>query len=560
MANAIIRQEINILDALLSAAGGASGTSNEIVQLDTTQYNGATYYFEIEADSTISISFNVTLNGATDGTLATCNVPLLTTAFTLIRSNSFTPTTATQNCTVVIDNTAGATKNVKAARIVIIQNAASITNTETQIEIGNASTTTSTSLVPLTNPKYWKYTAANWDGTKTFLFEAVFKTQSTKCTATVTLQTSSSITVPSWSDVVNGTVTTTSTTPDRQRTGTAFTPVDGNWYRVAFNGVSTKETTTFYNAKVIIDSEQTYLDNNIIVSASNQLSIEGGNGSQGAAGQSFTTTSAYSVTQVNLYLKKQLTPTDNLVLEILSTSITGTVLGTADNVAASSISTAGNWTAFTFSTPVSLSNATKYYLRLTRTPDNVDTTNECTWVASGSNTYPNGGYYVRAVGVWGSEQTTDDLTFKIFASPTPITKLEPQYLLANTLFAAGTALQVFLTKWDSAEWNDTNGGQPTFYSQAEAANDSTSDIELDTAAGTTITNSTLTNIDNAQISGSALTMPANGNLDTKATTNAGDVASARILVLYVVNSVVTPDPVPYTNPNLRALLLMGIGT
>ena len=72
--------------------------------------------------------------------------------------------------------------------------------------------------------------------------------------------------------------------------------------------------------------------------------------------------------------------------------------------------------------------------------------------------------------------------------------------------------------------------------------------------------STLTNVDNYQTS-SAMTMPSDQNLDTIANANAGDVACARILVAYIFSAQAgVPNNVPYTNPNLKALLQMGVGT
>src|SRR5438874_147830 len=130
-----IRQEINILDATLSAAGGSSATSNEIVQLNKSGYGNPTFYFEIVADSSVSISFNVTLRrkGTTTDD-ATCNIPLLTTAYARVRSASFSPPAGTTEYVVFVDATAGATKNVHSARIIILD-----TNwlaiEETQIEI-----------------------------------------------------------------------------------------------------------------------------------------------------------------------------------------------------------------------------------------------------------------------------------------------------------------------------------------------------------------------------------------------------------------------------------------
>lgn len=118
----------------------------------------------------------------------------------------------------------------------------------------------------------------------------------------------------------------------------------------------------------------------------------------------------------------------------------------------------------------------------------------------------------------------------------PITLLEPQYLLANTAFAAGTALQNFLTKWDSAEWS----GVTNTYYHAVDSGAASSVIELDTAAGTQLTNSTVTTVaGSVQGISSAVTMPADGNLDTKATTNNGSIFANRILVAVVIGAAIT---------------------
>lgn len=236
MANQIIRKEINLIDGILSAAGGASATSGLKNTMDSDNYSSPTFYFEIVADSTISISFNVTLNGSADGTLATINVPLLTTAYTRIRSAAFTPSTANQSLTVVIDNTAGATKNVKIARVIIIQNAATIAATQTQVEVGNGSQTqesiTATSAAPATyaTPKYWLYTAANWDGTKVFRYDCRVNSVSTKITAAVQLQEDDG-SFGSWTAI--GTDQTTSSATNANL-GTTFTPTDGRHYRLTF--------------------------------------------------------------------------------------------------------------------------------------------------------------------------------------------------------------------------------------------------------------------------------------------------------------------------------------
>ncbi|KND46768.1 MAG: Fibronectin type III domain protein [Parcubacteria bacterium C7867-006] len=115
--------------------------------------------------------------------------------------------------------------------------------------------------------------------------------------------------------------------------------------------------------------------------------------------------------------------------------------------------------------------------------------------------------------------------YKLTASN--FSELESQYLLANTKISSGTSLQNFLTKWDSSEWT---GATNTYLHAVDAADNSTSVVTLNTSAGTLLTNSTVTSPDNHATSTSAVTMPANGDLDTKATTNNNDVYASRILV------------------------------
>ncbi len=531
-----LRQEINILDSILTAASGSSATSNEIVSLDTTKYNGATYYFEILADSSVSLGFNVTLVGATDGTLATISVPVLTTAYTLFRSSSFTVTSALQDCTIQIANTVGATKNVKAARIIILQSASIIANTETQIEIGNASATTQTVDTNLTNPKYWKYDASKWDGTLTVYFESTFMTGTSKSAATMTLQTSTDILAPSWSNVTSSAVTTTGTVPTRVRSG-AITLVDGNWYQCVMKAGNSKSGITTYNAKIIIDQvEGSAITIRDLGSNSLTGRVVGGSSAPGEAqAQSFKITNATNaITGVKLWLAKSGSPVDSLNVDIVS-SLGG---GSLANGTISGASLSGIFTQYTitFGTPFSASANTTYYIQLTRSPDVVDTTNFYDFTGTSSNVYSLGdGFSRNNPGTVWNAGNNGDHDFEL-TGIVGITKVQPQYLLANTLFAAGTALQLALTKWDSTEW-DAGSGSITYTFQAEAANGSTSDVELWQANGGGSGLGVLTNIDNAQIS-SAVTMPTSQNMDTKATTNAGDIAAARILVAYVFSAAV----------------------
>ncbi len=177
-ANTVIRQEINILDGTLTATSGNTATSSEIVLLDLDKYNGATYYFEIVAKTSVSLTVNVTLGRLASSTNdATITIPTGTTSFTRLRSSSFTAlngNASTSEAIVKIASQAVGTVSIQAARIIIIQNAATLTATQTQIEIGNNETLTATATQPLASPKYWRYNSANWDASLAFYAEATY--------------------------------------------------------------------------------------------------------------------------------------------------------------------------------------------------------------------------------------------------------------------------------------------------------------------------------------------------------------------------------------------------
>ena len=177
-----IRQEINIIDGYLEATTGNYATSSGIVYLDKTKYSGTvTYYFEVVASTTVGISGDVYLRSTSGVTYATASYDTSATSPTLWRSSSFTPPSSATDLVAVIDNESGATKSIKAARIVIIQYfpdtaGSAATSTQTQIEIGNEETgKTNTSNSALNFPKYWTYSSSKWDGTQTSYVEVTYK-------------------------------------------------------------------------------------------------------------------------------------------------------------------------------------------------------------------------------------------------------------------------------------------------------------------------------------------------------------------------------------------------
>jgi hypothetical protein len=347
-----------------------------------------------------------------------------------------------------------------------------------------------------------------------------------------------------WADVASSPVTTTSTTAARVRSA-AITLTDGRWYRVAIKSSSTKETVTIYRAGIVVQQvgsvagtvdsySESNVDSDYALASDNFTGI----------GQSFTG-DGNIIDYCQFYLKKfRGSPTGNAVAKIFShsgtfgtSSVPNALLATSDNFDVSTLTSSYALTSlsFTGANRIQLVSGTKYVVCFEYS-GGAFVVNDVALGYDNSSPSHTGNSCKKTSGAYSTTAGVD-ATFYVFSLEGTITKLEPQYLLANTLFAAGTALQTFLTKWDSTEWS---GVTNTYTGQAEAANGSTSVILITDAAGST-TVATISSPDNAGTG--AATMPADGNLDTKATTNAGDVAAARILVATVVstNSTLTPS-------------------
>jgi hypothetical protein len=181
-ASAQIRQEINILDNVLTAATSNVATSSEIINVDPTKYSGtSTFYFEVVVKGSTSFTNTITLRrsggSADDCTLSGIS---LTTSYQLFRSSACTmPSTATDYVVRVSSSGSGST-DVKAGRVIVLQNFADVstnaTSTQTQIEIGsNTLATSSTLTTPLNSPKYWTYSSSKWDGSLGVYAEVTYK-------------------------------------------------------------------------------------------------------------------------------------------------------------------------------------------------------------------------------------------------------------------------------------------------------------------------------------------------------------------------------------------------
>lgn len=193
-----------------------------------------------------------TVSGGSTVTISNIN----TTTVARYRSAAFTPS-GTQNAYISsITNSAGGTTTIKAARIVIVQtDPNAIDNSVTQIEIGDAETTTSTSDTVLTFPKYWTYDGTKYDGSVTAYLEATMSNNTAGDSTTVTLYQSGA----SCSTSVSGSaVTMTGTIPSRIRSNAISANLsNGTTYMVCVK--ASAGTASILNAKLIIQQTSTGL-------------------------------------------------------------------------------------------------------------------------------------------------------------------------------------------------------------------------------------------------------------------------------------------------------------
>lgn len=171
-----IRQEVNITDAYLYAGSGSYATSSEIAAITDTSYTSPYYYFEVVASTTAGTTASIDLVNATSSALVKSISITGGNTYQRYRSTAFLPNASTTVEYKVRLNNEAIGKGLISSRIVVLQNNATISNTETQIEIGSATTTAvNTTSLPLISPKYWYYDSTKWDATQTVYAEATYK-------------------------------------------------------------------------------------------------------------------------------------------------------------------------------------------------------------------------------------------------------------------------------------------------------------------------------------------------------------------------------------------------
>ncbi len=584
-ANTKIRQEVNITDTYLTAASGSYATSSEIILLDTSKYSGATYYFEVVASTTSATNATISLVNATSGAPVK-HITVNGTSYARYRSSAFTATSTQMEFAVRLGNEA-VRKGIVAARLVIIQDTASIDSTETQIEIGSNETYTSAATSTFTNPKYWTYDSAKWDGSPTFYAEVTYArtvdasfasstTYSTAGTFTVNIpaNTTSSI-IELYGGGGGGGAASTNTNGSgsggaggqyAKKTianlgGLSKTLVVGNF---GAGGASTAAGSaggdSTWDTNVVVakggaggaansgtagaGSATGGVGDTVNAGGSGRAGVSGGNsggggggaGSTGAGGAAGTAPAAGTGTAIgggNGGTGQSTNGTPAQASQAGGGGAGGRSTGSpnvdgGDGGLGKAVIT--NTINATASTTIALQEdngsfgswTDKVYIV---TADSFAASTS-TRVRSNSFVPTTGRHYRLAFREGYTGATHAIYNAKIVIDQTSPTLLEPQYLMANTKLATGTGLQNYLVSWDSSEWS---GVSNTYIHQVDAAASSASAVGIYTTANALVVGSTVTSPNNVGVS-SAMTMPANGNLDVKATTNNNDIYANRILV------------------------------
>jgi hypothetical protein len=588
-ATTTIRQEVNILDTYFTGANGEYATSSEIIAINSADYTSPTFYLEVVASTTSAVPVTISLVNATSSA-STTSITINGTTAALYRSASFTTAPIDTDYKIKIGNEATG-KSIAAARIIVIDSSASaLTKTQTQIEIGNRENySASQATTSLAKAKYWYYDSSKWDGSPTMYAEVTYQTMAGVASSTAYNSPGTyTVTLPA------GTASTTieliggggagggdvgASRPDGGAGGAggqyvrATTTANGtNTHKLVVAGTqlgtsagngsngfdSTWDTTT-----VVAKGGAGGLKGTGSTVASTTGSTTGGVGdtvnkggdsgggtaAQGGAGGGGAGTTGNGGSVPNA-----------------GTAGTGTSLGggaggaqvNTNSAAGNTGNTAGGggsgaWTKSTsntdraggtgaagIATTTSIIATTTIVLQVdngaysswTDVPGTYMVTAQSvgaatsTRVRSAAFTPANGKHYRIAFRNGDSRTVFAIYNAKIIVDQTSPTLLEAQYLLANTGLASGTGLQNYLTKWDSAEWANTTN---VYKHAVDATTTITSTIELDTVVPVQITGSVVTN-PNFHATSTSLSMPANGNLDVKATVNDDKVYGSRILV------------------------------
>jgi hypothetical protein len=249
-------QHLLITSTQYQTTQSADPTDNSlgIILWDDDVFTSPTVYFEAvircsaceggNAQATATL-YTVGGTAVTNGAVSTQN----TTATRARTANITSNLTDDEEYTVrlTLDATTG-TAILESARLIIVQSNATLTTTQTAIELGQITTTSNTAFTLTPHPKFFYNQSSRYSPAPTITFEAVLKSSDPNSSADAALSTSSTCA----STVANSAVSVIGTTYDRVRSS-SLSLSDATTYYVCFKSSDGAQTASLTNAKILLN-------------------------------------------------------------------------------------------------------------------------------------------------------------------------------------------------------------------------------------------------------------------------------------------------------------------
>lgn len=258
-----LEQQVNLIDQeYLTTLETFDPTDNRLglILWDPAKYTGESVYFE-------AIIACVSCSGGNDQAVA----QLYTNSGSAVENAAVTTGNGTYSLvrtasaitgdlsslgeyTVRLKRDASAgTAYLKAARLIIVQSATNLTDSQTQIELGNADTTTNTAYELLTGPKIYAYDTDVYSGVQNIFFEATLNSSSPTGTASAALSSSATCA----STVSGSEVTVSGTTWSLARSANISSNLSDNTAYWLCLKSSSGDTASIASSKLVIDQSET---------------------------------------------------------------------------------------------------------------------------------------------------------------------------------------------------------------------------------------------------------------------------------------------------------------
>jgi hypothetical protein len=173
-----LEQQLNILDqeyTTNSLTYAPTDNSLGLIHWDADKFPGATVYFEAVAKIQCQTAF-VALYDTDGNEVSNSEKSTQSGSYAILRSTALTLTDDTDYTVRFHSNNASCSQSLKAARLIIQQDdTTELDTTQTQFELGNVETATSSGTVELVDEKHYYYDSSQYDPAPTSYYEASIK-------------------------------------------------------------------------------------------------------------------------------------------------------------------------------------------------------------------------------------------------------------------------------------------------------------------------------------------------------------------------------------------------